>query len=234
MPMNDQWAIRFCGWAGLSGAAMLLASDWLMMGTFTDARSFMDNWLTILAEMPAWRVLLGAIAGPLGAWLYIVGFWQLYLALKPAGRRLAFVCWAGFSIGFVYVAGAFHTSFPFMAHAAQSMEAGELGGPEQLMALANPTINYAIMLFVAGALPSLVGCLILAYAVLALPTRYPRWTVVFNPIVLYVITLAFRFAPAPLGGLLYIGYGNIVFLTFFAASTAVLWHSGETHGQKSK
>lgn len=208
---------------------MLLASDWLMMGTYTDARSFAVNWLTILAEMPTWRVISGAIVGPLGAWLYLVGFWQLYVALRPAGRRLAFVCWAGFSIGFLYVAGAFHTSFPFMAHAARSMNAVQTSGPERATVLAEQTINYAGMLFVASALPSLVGCLALAYAVLFLPTRYPRWTVVFNPLVLFVFTLSFRFVPAPLGGLLHIGYGNILFFVFFTASTAVLWHGGRAH-----
>ncbi len=209
---------------------MLLASDWLMLGTFTDARGFEDNWLTILAEMPKWRVISGAIAGPLGAWLYIVGFWQLYLALRPAGMRLAFVCWAGFSIGFIYVAGAFHASFPFMAHAAQLMDTVQSSSPESATVLAQQTINYAGMLFLASMLPSLVGCLALAYAVLILPTRYPRWTVAFNPLVLFVFTLCFRFVPAPLGGLLQIGYGNILFLIFFTASTAVLWQGGQVHG----
>ena len=39
------------------------------------------------AKTPVWRVMLGAIAGPLGAWLYVVGFWQLYLALDLAVNR---------------------------------------------------------------------------------------------------------------------------------------------------
>jgi hypothetical protein len=56
----------------------------------------------------------------------------------------------------------------------------------------------------------------------------PRRTVVFNPLVLYGLTLMFRFVPAPLGGLLYVGYGNLIFLVFFAASTAVLWRGGRT------
>ena len=154
--------------------------------------------------------------------------------MRSAGRRLAFLCSAGFSIGFVYVAGAFHASFPFMAHAAQSMEAVETRGPDRVTALAEQTINYAGLLFVSGALPSLVGCLTLAYAVLFLHTRYPRWMIVFHPLSLYLVTLAFRFVPAPLGGLLYIGYGNILFLVFFAASTAVLWNGGTSHARDAQ
>ena len=225
--------MRYCGGAGLMGAAMLLASDWLMLGTFCGANEFMDDWPTLLAEMPAWRVTLGAIAGPLGAWLYVVGFWQLYLALRPAGKRLAFVCWAGCSIGFIYVAGAFHTSFPFMSYAIHSTTAFAGDGPQRAAA-AQQTMEYAAMLFSAGGLPSLVGYLSLAYAVLILPTRYPRWTVAFNPLVLFVFTLTFRFVPAPLGGLLYVGFGNILFLVFFAASTAVLWNGGRIRRQVTK
>ena len=96
---------------------------------------------------------------------------------------------------------AFHASFPFIAHAARSMQAVGANGPEGAR-LAQPAIRYAGMLFAAGTLPALAGCLVLAYAVLILPTRYPRWAIVFNPLVLYLGTLAFRLVPAPLGGLL--------------------------------
>jgi hypothetical protein len=222
--MSDQRVIRICGLVGIAGAGILLASDWLMMGTLTDARHFANEWLTILAKLPAWRVRLGALIGPLGAWLYVIGFWQVYLALRPAGKWLAFVCWAGFSIGFIYAAGAFHASFPFMAHAAQSMAAVDSDRAEVVTALSQHSIRYAGLIFLISWIPSLVGCLTLAYAVLARRTRYPRWSILFHPLVLYVFTLTFRFVPAPLGGLLYIGFGNIIFLIFFAASTIVLWH----------
>jgi len=225
-PMSEVGTIRFCGASGILGAGLLLAGDWLMLGTFSDARTFAAEWLTILAAMPAWRVTAGAIVGPLGAFLYVVGFWQLYVAVRPAGRALAFVTWAGFSIGFIYAAGAFHASFPFMAYAAQATRSAESGGLDTMKAMSEPTFGYALTLFEVTAAPSLVGCLALAYAVLGRPTRYPRWAIAFNPIVLYVGTLAFRFVPAPLGGLLYIGYGNLLFLAFFSASTAVLWNGG--------
>jgi hypothetical protein len=91
------------------------------------------------------------------------------------------------------------------------------------MAHGQGCFKYAGLLFVIGAVPFLMGCAILAYAVFALPTRYPRWAIVFNPPLMYAVTLVFRYVPAPLGGPLYIGYGNIMFLTFFAASTAALW-----------
>src|SRR5207248_6081407 len=78
-----------------------------------------------LSEMPHWRLLIGGLVGPVGAWFYVVGFWQLYLALKPAGRPLAFAVFAGFSMSFVWVAGAFHTSFPFLADRSEERRVGK-------------------------------------------------------------------------------------------------------------
>lgn len=225
--MSELQKLRFCGLTGVSAALLLLTSDWLMLGTLTDARSFNDEWLLILGTMPPWRVVLGAITGPLGAWLYLIGFWQVYVAVQPASTRLAFTCWAGLSLAFVYIAGALHSSFPFLAHVARTLEfAEQQGGRTVLEGSAIHALHYSGMLFIASALPALVGCTALAYAVLALPTRYPRWAVAFNPLVLFLGTLLFRFVPAPLGGLLSIGYGNILFLVFFAVSTKCLWHGG--------
>src|SRR5215472_16396143 len=78
-------ALRLCGIAGLIGSSLLLAADWTLLGTFTSGSEFKDNWCALLSEMPRWRLLIGGLAGPVGAWFYVVGFWQLYLALQPAG-----------------------------------------------------------------------------------------------------------------------------------------------------
>lgn len=227
--MNGHQAIRSCGFAGIVGAALLLASDWLMLGHWTSGRELAENWLELLADTAKWRVIVGAAVGPLGAWLYVIGFWQIYLALRPAGHWLAFFCWAGFSVAFIYVAAAFHASFPFIADAAQSMDSA---GTDAGNAPPGAVFEYAGLLFAISVLPALLGCLIMAYAVLALPTRYPRWMVVFNPALLYAVTLTFRYIPAPLGGPLCIGFGNIIFLMFFVASTMVLRNGGREHGDR--
>ena len=57
----------------------------------------------------------------------------------------------------------------------------------------------------------------------AFATNYglPRWFAALNPAVLFLLTTLFEWVPAPLGGPLVIGAGNLVFLVFFAASTAL-------------
>lgn len=225
--MDIARSIRLTGAAGMCGASLLLAADWTMLGTFTSGADFNRRWLTLLSEMPAWRVTLGGLAGPIGAWLYVIGFWQLYIALQPAGRWLAFLAFAGFSLSFVWIAGAFHTSFPFMADAWLASQARSGGGGEAVRAATEHAFAYAGLLYYGGLLPAAVGVAVLAYAVLRRQTRYARWFAAFNPAILFVITLAFRWIPAPLGGLLVIGAGNLAFLLFFAASTYALRGSAE-------
>jgi hypothetical protein len=100
--------LPLCGIAGMVGASLLLAADWTLLGTFSSGSEFKENWCALLSEMPRWRLLIGGLVGPVGAWFYVVGFWQLYLNLKPAGRPLAFAVFAGFSMSFVWVAGAIY------------------------------------------------------------------------------------------------------------------------------
>ena len=231
LPMEDHVStLRRCGIAGLVGAGLLLAADWIMLGAFMSGAEFNANWHVLLAEMPRWRLMVGGLAGPLGAWLYVIGFWQLYLALKPAGTRLAFVVFAGFSMSFVWVAGAFHTSFPLLADAWRMRQAAAGDGTGLTGPLAESSFVYAGWLFYIGSAPALVAVVLLAYAVLAKDTRYPRWFAALNPALLYLASALFQWVPAPLGGLLVIGAGNLVFLLFFAVSTALLWNGGRRKG----
>jgi hypothetical protein len=71
-----------------------------------------------------------------------------------------------------------------------------------------------------------VSVVLLAYAVLRKETLYPRWFAALNPALLFLLSTLFQWLPAPLGGLLVIGAGNLVFLVFFTVSTMLLWHGG--------
>lgn len=200
-----------------------------MLGALTSGREFNEQWHVLLAGMPRWRLIAGGLAGPIGAWCYGVGFWQVYLALKPAGRRLAFLVFAGFSLGFVWAAAAFHTSFPLFADAWRAKQAAG-NGATMGDVTADPTFHYFFLLFLGGMPAAGMASLLLAYAVLRKDTRYPRWFAVVNPALLYLATMTFAWIPAPLGGLLVVGAGNMVYLLFFACSTALLWNGGLGEG----
>lgn len=221
--MTDTSIMRWCGLTGILGAALLLAADWTMLGTWSSGQEFNEKWHIFLTEMPRWRLALGGLAGPIGAWCYVVGFWQVRVALKPAGRVLAFVVFAGFSLSFVWAAAAFHSSFPLLADALRTKQAAA-GNVTAESLLQDPGFQYFGMLFLGAMPPAGLACLLLAYAVLWKPTRYPRWFAALNPAVLFLLSAAFRWMPAPLGGPLVIGAGNLAFLIVFVCSTALLWN----------
>jgi hypothetical protein len=98
------------------------------------------------------------------------------------------------------------------------------GGAADVQSAADAAFGYAGLLYYVGLVPALVGSALLGYAVLGGRTRYPRWFAGLNPAVLFLLAGSFRWASAPLGGLLAIGAGNLVFLCFFAVSTVLLWN----------
>jgi hypothetical protein len=131
---------------------------------------------------------------------------------------------------FIWVAGAFHTSFPFVAHAWLSQEAVTGEGAAVVKWHSEQSFAYFALLFTVGLLPSVVALGLLAYTVLRRPTLYPRWSVLCNPALLYLVAYPFRWLPAPLGGPLFIGTGNLVFMLFFSLSTTWLWNGGRSVG----
>jgi hypothetical protein len=204
-----------------------------MLGTLTSGREFNEKWYVLLAEMPRWRLVVGGLAGPIGAWCYGIGFWQLYIALRPAGRRLAFVVFAGFSLSFLWAAGAFHTSFPFVADAWRGQQAAANGVAVSDVAT-GPSFHYFGLPLLSSMAPAAVASALLPYAILLKRTRYPPWFAACNPALLYLLTMLFGWVPAPLGGLLVVGAGNMVFLVFFASSTALLWNGGQREDSGAK
>lgn len=156
--------LRCFGVCGIIGAALLLCADWLMLGSLTSGAEFNASWLDRLVAMPLWRIRLGGLAGPIGACFYALGFWQIYLALRQADRNLAFVCFAGFSVSFVCIAGSFHAAFPFMA----ALTSAHNAVPGNLVVDASyaDAMVYFRQLFYLGSAPALVSVLLLPYLVL--------------------------------------------------------------------
>jgi hypothetical protein len=158
-----------------------------------------------------------------------VVLWHRFLAailgIEALGTALGLFGVADFSLSFVWSAGAFHASFPLLADAWQAKQTAGAGAALGDVTT-DPTFHYFGLLFVASMPSAAIATALLAYAVIWKNTRYPRWFAAMNPALLFLLTRAFVWMPAPLGGLLIIGAGNMVFLLFFACSTALLWNGG--------
>lgn len=223
--MNSDGVIqlRTFGLVGVAGSVLLLLSDWVMLAAPTSGQEFGVRWLDILSTMPQWRLTVGGLAGPIGACLYAAGFWHVYLGLRPANRLVSFACFATQSSSFVTLA-AFHAAFPFAAHLQTINHAA--GDNPTVRDSYSAAMEYLGNMYYVGLALGLIRALLLIGLLLVGQTRYPRWFVLVNPSFLWFACFAFRYVPAPLGGALFIGSGNIAHLTFFVLSTIVLWHRG--------
>lgn len=221
MERDIQLHLRRFGLAGLAGALFMVLSDWMMLGSWLSAAEFQQRWLEILTTAPMWRVWLGGIVGPIGAGLYALGWGHVYLALRPGDRRLAAICFGSLTLNFICIAGAFHASFPLLREMLLLHQAAGL--PDDVAPMQN-AMWYFGSLYMLGMPFGAVGILILPFAILKTNTLYPHWFAAVNPLLIWMLFWLFAFLPAPIGGPLWIGSSNLVFVCFFAASTAVLWN----------
>lgn len=179
-----------------------------------------------LTESPNWRLFLAGIGGPVGACLFVVGFWHVYLALKPGGQKTAFLCAVGFSAAYI-ILGAFHAAFPVVAFMNRMQPAFDDPNMRDAM-------GYIMRIGFVGVVPAIISMLMLPALILFRRSRYPKWFAIVNPGLIFLCTSAFHYAPAPIGGFLVVGAGSLAFLAFFIISTAVLWHGGLSEKQLSR
>jgi hypothetical protein len=148
-----------------------------------------------------------SILGGLG---YVVGAVHVYQALEPARPLLRRLITAGVLIT-VLVAIATHAVWGAFA---LTLAAGEPGA-EALVR------GYLSTHFVIGQLIGLPTAMLLLTVTLLGETRWPRWTAVLNPGVLYLVFTTAAWFPAPLGAAIVGGAFNLAFALFFAASLAL-------------
>jgi hypothetical protein len=99
---------RLAGFSGLAGALLFFVGDMLFYGHFGSAARFADGMLaTVLRVSPA-RLFAGGLVGPFAACLCIVGFWHVYLNVRPSGAFVGRLMLVSFSILMV-AGGAIHT-----------------------------------------------------------------------------------------------------------------------------
>jgi hypothetical protein len=237
-PAISVGALRWSGVAGALGALVLFAGDLLFYFGTTNPRPgaiFLDVMAATMSEVAPWRLLVSGALAPIGGWLCLVGAWQVYLALQPAGRRIA--VWTGGAFAALMVwAAVFHAALVPQAMGQQIARLlGERGAAAELAVQLPAQFFSALLLVLAG--PLLVYTVLFVFAVLARPTRYPRWMVAVTPTLLFVITHVPEYLTPAASGVGYVVYcllaggaANLGLLLFFAAATAALWHGGSDRG----
>ena len=173
----------------------------------------------MMGMVPLWRLYQGGLVGIVAGVFYVLGTAQIDLAIRPAGRSWVLITGGAFFIMMVFN-GAYHTAFPVWGLAAQLAANNPDAGTIVLV----QAEDYLRWLRLFGAIPQLLFTIAFALVVIRGKTAYPRWLAPFTPLVLL---LTLPFITGQFSGLLYVvfqgGIANIVFILFFAITTAALW-----------
>lgn len=208
--------IKITGVIGIIAAILMFLGDMFLYFTTENISNFEEEIIAILGEVSNVRLLIGGLLGPLASFLFIIGFYQIYLAIKPAYTKIAKLLLALLSLGIIY-GGAFHSHFTHLG----------------IMSFANNTEalklaeNYSVLTFYFMFFPSLIAYIILAYLILAKKTYYPKWVVLVSPIILFWFSEVVQLLPQPYLIVIAGGWSNIIFILFFSVSTFVLLKNNE-------
>jgi len=228
--MNEQKLLRLTGLIGMLAALMGFTADWLLYGGFYGGDEFYTISRQIMSAISNTRLMAGGLLGPIEAAFYIVGFWHIYLVLRPGGKTLAAITFGGLSWSVIVGAGAFHSAFVFKGLLLRAQKA--IADPQisWFRALLNDASQYMHLLYNVMFILGLVATFIFLFLILFRKTLYPKWMVLFVP-TLWVLVLPqiAQNIPAPVGGMLLGGSLNLSFLLYFIISTTLLWSRKETN-----
>lgn len=211
-------ARRITGLCGLAGALLFFAGDMLFYGHLGSGAQFHEGMLATLRTASLGRLFAGGLIGPVAACLCIVGFWHVYDNIRPTAGRTAPLVFALFAI--LMVAGsAIHTLW--VARGIALKYCADAGEPCHSVLVA--VQSYWSLAYNLGSIPGYLGAFILLVLVVIGRTWYPRWTIIANPAVLYLLSPLVLLTPAPLGAILVGGFANLSIVTFFAVSCATTW-----------
>lgn len=209
---------RLTGLAGLAGALMFFAGDMLFTGYFGPGAGFAEGMRATIQHASVERLFIGGLLGPAAACLCIVGFWHVYRNVRPEAIVAGRVMLVMFFV--LMVAGsAVHTLWT-----AKGLAIRFCTGPDPACVnLASSIKSYWLLAYNLDSIPGYIGALLLAGLVVLGKTHYPRWTVLANPAVLFLVSPLATRLPSPIGAILVGGSANLSIAVFFLVSILTTW-----------
>ena len=210
MTKHEHQQLIATGILGLIAALVVGAGEFLLHFDPL-ARFSSDSYQFMLAASDE-RQTVGHFLGVLGAPLYVAGCWHIYLMLKPANQKWAFVGFVvgayGFMIGADWISS--RASIGAIVHLQQ-----EVPAVDSLIALYDQ--RYESLLSIVRVTTLLLS---LIFVVLTLSGRsyYAKWQALFNPIVLLLASFAIYQLAPDVGKYLMPIALNVAFGIFFLLS----------------
>ena len=201
---------RIATYIALSAALLGAIADVLLL--YNPAGGYENNDYLFLLDIEPNRILLGHYLGIFFIPLEMMGLFQVYRALKPAGKSLSWaVVISALYLGFPGV--VYHGSVGYVGAMLRSVQENPILADEWLYTrlLVDPLAAILPVGFV-------VMTVILIYTILKKPTNYKRWMAWCTPLSFYVLFLVSYLMIPPLGALLIPAGFNLAFFFFFLFS----------------
>ena len=213
--------IRWAGIIAILAALLGVIADLALQYT-TNAAHLLSKQSLYLLDVPPSRLFLGHYLGIAAILFEIIGFWQIYRGLQPAGERLALPFLLISSFG-AMLGAAYHATFIFVGLTLQAQSAGTEAARQIFSALLDSFNSARIGL----AIPALFGIVVssLWYALIVgfRASTYPRWMAICNPLVFLLLIVVLTIGVPSLALVLAPTALNLSHLLFFICSTATMW-----------
>jgi hypothetical protein len=213
-------SVRILGLIGLGAALLMFVGDMCLYGHFGSGGDAISK--LVITEESDTRIVIGGFIGPIAAILYCVGFLSVYSMISPRNRMLAIVVTGGAAVMMV-IGGTYHAMWSIRAFL---IKAGLSSGDYQ--ALYTQIKDYTLIFYNTMLAGAGVVSVLLLFAVPSGRSLYPRWSVVVNPGILFLLRPLADLIPAPLGAIITGGYLNLVFVIFFTVSVLVTPSTNDT------
>lgn len=215
---------RLAGVTGIFGALLFFAGDMLFYGHPGPGAGFHDGMIATVRNASLVRLFAGGLVGPVAACLCIVGFWHVYLNVRPSAAHIGQVMLAAFFVLMVF-GSAIHTLWTAKGLAIKYCYGDDV---VNCSGLVEAVTSYWNVAYNIGAIPGYAGALLLVTLVWFGKTWYPKWTVLANPAALMLLSPLANRMPAPFGAILTGGFTNLTIGIFFLVSLWTTWTREET------
>ena len=210
------WSLRFFGISGIIGSILFIVGDLL----YNHIPGSKASPTVKMSSLPDSRLIHGGTLGMIGCWFYTLATLHVYIAFRAAGEPFASILFLAFAAVMISYGIGHAGYFSIAAGARSAVSLGvdaEAGGR-----LGNAFFQRLTFIIY---FPTIIASLMMVYGILAGQSLYPRWMVIFLPIVIYLLkTPVTRILRGRVKELVNDSYDNIALFIFYALSTTMLWN----------
>jgi hypothetical protein len=219
---NKRFLLRLAGILAILGGFINGISDYLLQGGLIGRAAV--NTYEHLPNAPFDLVFLGSIIGNAALPFWLLGFWPLYHALKPAGPWLSIP--PVFILGYFYaLCPGYHGSYALYAAGFQAHQ--QMSQSEVMITLIEQLHAYHEVILIPIGITCIIGSIWLIIAILSKRTYFPLWVVLFTPIIVPITQPWIEMLPSPYGGFIRPAWGTTIMTLLFIIATKLIWNAKE-------